>query len=113
MSSVSCLDRWTPPGLHMFYIIGDLVKGGMPVNFVFGGFEERIGVGRIGGCYGLGRHYPDRYTFLAPGIDITGIFKRHLGIGGVQGPHMFVVESSMRPDKYFPQRKFSVHGLIF
>ena len=86
----------------MFHLIRQVIKRGMPVDFIVGGVEKGFGV--FGGSVDMSRFdNPDTDAFVAAAIDVAGVFNRHLCVGGVQAAHVFVAQSLFRADKYFPE----------
>jgi hypothetical protein len=46
---------------------------------------------------------PDAHTLHATGIYVTRVFNGHLGVCRMQAAGMFMVETGLAADEYFPQ----------
>lgn len=96
----------------MFYRVGQIIESRVAVNFVIGGVEKGFGV--FGGGVDVGGFDdPDAHAFVAAGIDVAGVFNRHLHVGGVEAADVFVAETLFRADEYFPKWPvFHVNGYL-
>src|ERR1700735_5678440 len=82
-------------GLDVRDGVGDVVEGGVPVDLVAAGREERVLLVRAGrGDVGR-RHDPDADALVAPGVQVAGVMQGHLRVGGVQGADVHVVEAAL------------------
>ena len=87
----------------MPYLIRQLIKTRMPVNFVFGWFIEDAGIGGVGGMDVFAFHYPDADAFHAAGVDVACVFHGHLCVRGMKAANMFMVEALLAADEDLPE----------
>ncbi|SVA38440.1 uncharacterized protein METZ01_LOCUS91294 [marine metagenome] len=76
----------------------------MPVDLVICRLKKRTLFLRRRCRDRAGRHNPNADTLLAPRVKITGIFERHLGIGGVETAGVLVRQTAFAPYKNLPKR---------
>src|SRR6266704_377613 len=88
----------------MWDVVGDLVEGGVPVDLVATGCEERILLVGAGRGDRVRAHDPDAHALVAPGVEIAGVVQRHVGVGGVQRSDVHMVEPALAAQEYFEQR---------
>src|SRR6266516_3438967 len=88
----------------MRYVVGDLVEGRVPVDLVATGREERILLVRAGRRDRVRTHDPDAHALVAPGVEIAGAVQRHVGVGGMQGADVHMVQPPLAPQEDFEQR---------
>lgn len=87
----------------MFHRIRQIVESRVAIYFVVGGVEKGFGV--FGGSMEVCRFDdPDADTFVAAGVNVAGVFDRHLCIRSVQAADVFVAEPLFGADEYFPER---------
>lgn len=94
----------------MRYFVWHGVKRWVAINFVPCWLEQRVGVVGVGGGDVLGLDYPNADTFVAAGVEVTGVFERHFGIRSVEATNVLVVETAFAADEYFPEGPFFAHG---
>ena len=54
--------------------------------------------------------HPDADSFVAAGVDIAGVLKRHFRVGRVQAADMAMVQAVLTSDEDFPQGPFVFHA---
>ena len=86
----------------MFDLVGQIIKSRMTIDLVLCGLVE-FGRGLGSRCFDMmAFYYPDADAFAATGIDVSGIFDGHGGIGGMQTTHMFMFKTLLASDKDLP-----------
>jgi len=82
--------------------IGQIVESRVAIYLVVGGIKKRFGIfGRSMNMNGL--DHPNADAFIAAGIDIAGVFNRHLRIGGMEAANVLVAQPLFGADEYFPK----------
>ena len=88
--------------LHVLHSIRKIIKSRMAVNLVVGRIKKRLWV--FCGGMDMGRlDDPDADTFIATAIYVSGIFERHLSVGGMETSNVFVAKPLFGAEEYFPE----------
>jgi hypothetical protein len=74
----------------------------MAVNFIVCRVKKSVYILR-GGVDMFGFDDPNADAFVAAGVHVAGIFKRHRGIGGMEAADVFVAKPLFGADKDFPK----------
>jgi hypothetical protein len=96
--------------LHVRNFVRHGIKSWVAIDLVPCRFKKGIGVVGVGSGDMLGLNDPDAYAFIATGVEVTSVFERHFGIGGVEATDMLVAEAAFATDEYFPEGPFFAHG---
>src|SRR5207244_12063952 len=80
------------------------VERRVAIHLALRGVEQGFLVTGAAGDNVIGAHGPDTDTFVAPGVNVTGVLDGAGAVNGMQAAHMLVRQTVLAADKNFPQR---------